>query len=234
MLRNLADASVHTVSGLALGTDTEVHRQSLQQDIPTVAVLAHGFDFLYPSQNRKLAAEILDSGGALITEFTSKRKPDRENFIQRNRIIAGLSRYTIVTETPYGGGSVSTATFAVMYGREVFALPGKITDPCSQGCNRLIAKNKAAAISNIPDLLTELRLNTKKQPDSLFSDAQLQAMLTAEQSALLSSIRKHTEISADDLAEETGLGMPQLLTLLLDLELKGLLTSSSSRKYSAR
>lgn len=131
-----------SVSGLALGVDKEVHEQSIHYKIPTVAVLAHGFHMLYPSKNKKLSEKILEEGGALFTEFNSSRKPDRENFIQRNRIIAGMSPSTIVVETGFGGGSVSTAAFANDYNREVFALPGKITDPYSQGCNQLIFRIK--------------------------------------------------------------------------------------------
>jgi DNA processing protein len=101
------------VSGLALGVDKEVHEQSIRHQVSTVAVLAHGFHTLYPSKNKKLSEKILEEGG-LFTEFNSSRKPDRENFIQRNRIVAGISPATIVVETAFGGGSISTATLPII------------------------------------------------------------------------------------------------------------------------
>ena len=141
---------------MALGADTEVHQISLANNIPTVGVLAHGFHTLYPSKNKNLSEKILEENGVLFTEFNSTQKPDRENFIQRNRVVAGLSPATIVVETAFGGGSMSTATFAVNYNREVYALPGKISDKYSQGCNQLIFQNKASVISTIPQLIEQL------------------------------------------------------------------------------
>lgn len=168
-----------SVSGLALGVDKEVHEQSIHHKIPTAAVLAHGFHTLYPSKNKKLSEKILEEGGALFTEFNSSRKPDRENFIQRNRIIAGISPSTIVVETGFGGGSVSTASFANDYNREVFALPGKITDPYSQGCNQLIFQNKASSISTVKDLIDSLGFNhSKEKVAELFPYSETNPQLT--------------------------------------------------------
>ncbi|MBB6371439.1 DNA-processing protein DprA [Chryseobacterium shigense] len=223
-----------SVSGLALGVDKEVHEQSIQQNIPTVAILAHGFHTLYPSKNKKLAENILQEGGALLTEFNSSRKPDRENFIQRNRIIAGISPSTIVVETGFGGGSISTAHFANDYNREVFALPGKITDPYSQGCNQLIFQNKATAISTIKDLIDLLALNPSKQKiGELFPFSETSIQLTDGQEAVYQSIKANPQVALDDLAEMISTPSYKILPIILELELLGKVKSFSGRQFMA-
>ncbi len=226
--------SYTSVSGLALGIDKEVHDQSLQKGIPTAAVLAHGFHTIYPSKNRKLSEKVLEEGGALFTEFNSSRKPDRENFIQRNRIVAGLSPATIVVETAFGGGSVSTATFANQYNREVFALPGKITDKQSQGCNHLIFQNKAAPISTIKDLIDYLGLKKPKAKiDELFSSSEIHIQLTECQQLIFNTISENPQVSLDDMIEKTGLASHKILPIILDLELLGKVKSLSGRQFVA-
>lgn len=223
-----------SVSGLALGVDKEVHEQSIHHQIPTVAVLAHGFHLLYPAKNRKLSEKILQEGGALLTEFNSLRKPDRENFIQRNRIIAGISPSTIVVETAFGGGSISTATFANQYNREVFALPGKITDRQSQGCNHLIYQNKAAAISTVKDLIDSLGLNkAAAKIENLFPRSEVMPQLTENQKSILSVISDHPKISLDDMIEKINLSSHKILPVILELELLGKVKSLSGRQFIA-
>lgn len=223
-----------TVSGLALGVDKEVHEQSVLHQKPTVAVLAHGFQYLYPAKNRKLSEKILHEGGALITEFNSARKPDRENFIQRNRIVAGISPATIVVETGFGGGSVSTAAFANDYNRDVFALPGKITDHCSQGCNQLIFHHKATAISTIKDLIELLGLNTPKEKmEELFPFSETIIQLSENQNLIYQSIQYYPQISLDDLAQRIDLPTHKILPIILELELLGKVKSFSGRQFIA-
>ncbi|WP_027381068.1 DNA-processing protein DprA [Chryseobacterium daeguense] len=223
-----------SVSGLALGIDKEVHEQSINNKIPTVAVLAHGFHVLYPSKNKKLSEKILEEGGCLLTEFNSSRKPDRENFIQRNRIVAGISPSTIVVETAFGGGSVSTATFANNYNREVFALPGKITDKQSQGCNQLIFHHKASAISTIKDLVENLGFNkaVTKNPE-LFPSYEIDIHLTENQELIFKTIFNNPQISLDDLAAKIGLSSHKILPVILELELLGKVKSFSGRQFMA-
>ncbi|MDM1553850.1 MULTISPECIES: DNA-processing protein DprA [Chryseobacterium] len=223
-----------SVSGLALGIDKEVHEQSIRNQKPTIAVLAHGFDFLYPAQNRKLSEKILQEGGILLTEFNSTRKPDRENFIQRNRIVAGLSPSTIVVETGFGGGSVSTAAFANDYNREVFALPGRITDIHSQGCNQLILHNKATAISTIKDLISMLGFhNPKEKIAELFPHSETTIQLTDNQENIYQFIKQNPQISLDDLAQEIDLSSHKILPIILELELLGKVKSFSGRQFIA-
>ncbi|WET48189.1 DNA-processing protein DprA [Chryseobacterium indologenes] len=223
-----------SVSGLALGIDKEVHEQSIRNQKPTIAVLAHGFDFLYPAQNRKLSEKILQEGGILLTEFNSTRKPDRENFIQRNRIVAGLSPSTIVVETGFGGGSVSTAAFANDYNREVFALPGRITDIHSQGCNQLILHNKATAISTIKDLISMLGFhNPKEKIAELFPHSEITIQFTDSQENIYQFIKQNPQISLDDLAQEIDLSSHKILPIILELELLGKVKSFSGRQFIA-
>lgn len=221
-----------SVSGLALGVDKEVHEQSILYNIPTTAVLAHGFHTLYPSKNKKLSEKIIEEGGALLTEFNSSRKPDRENFIQRNRIIAGISPSTIVVETGFGGGSVSTASFANDYNREVFALPGKITDLYSQGCNQLIFQNKAMAISTVKDLVDSLGFNHSKQKiEELFPHSEINRQLTEDQEAVYETIKVHPKVTLDDLAQMISVPSYKILPIILELELLGKVKSFSGRQF---
>ncbi|MCL8536266.1 DNA-processing protein DprA [Chryseobacterium gallinarum] len=223
-----------SVSGLALGIDKEVHEKSIQYRKPTIAVLAHGFQFLYPAKNRKLSERILQEGGCLITEFNSSRKPDRENFIQRNRIVAGISPSTIVVETGFGGGSVSTAAFANDYNRDVFALPGKITDPYSQGCNQLIFHNKAIAISTIKDLVNMLGFNhPKEKTGELFPYYETSAQLTENQYIIYKIIKENPQITLDDLSQEAAVSSYKILPIILELELLGKVKSFSGRQFMA-
>jgi DNA processing protein len=221
-----------SVSGLALGTDKEVHAESIRQKIPTIAVLAHGFHTLYPSSHKKLSENILSENGVLITEFNSSRKPDRENFIQRNRIIAGISQSTIVVETAFGGGSISTANFANNYNRDVFALPGKITDKFSQGCNHLIFQNKAIAISTIQDLINQIGFNSPKEKiEELFPYMETTIQLSENQESIYNIITSHPQISLNDLADKIDQPTHKILTTILELELLGRVKSLSGRQF---
>ncbi|MBS1548651.1 MAG: DNA-protecting protein DprA [Bacteroidetes bacterium] len=220
-----------TVSGLALGADTVVHEQSLRNQIPTIAVLAHGFQTMYPSKNRKLAERIIESGGALITEFMSFQKPERENFIQRNRIVAGLCEATIVVETAFGGGSMSTATFANNYNRDVYALPGRISDPYSQGCNHLIMQNKASVISTIKDLMQQLGIHRQPQTGNLFQELPKIEFMNKQQEIIYHHIQKNPDISLDDLSDVLSVPAFNLLGDLLQMELLNIIKTTSARTY---
>lgn len=231
-LAELPPQKIATVSGLALGVDTEVHQSSLHNSLPTIAVLAHGFHTLYPSKNRKLAEDILEHGGVLFTEFNSSQKPDRENFIQRNRIIAGLSPATVVVETAFGGGSVSTATFANNYNRDVYALPGRIDEKYSQGCNQLIFQNKATAISTVAGLIEELGYHKEKEKTGdLFPTSETKILLPQLQQDILAQLHARTPHSLDDISENLGLPSYKILPDLLQLELYGYIKALSGRQY---
>ena len=145
------------ISGLAEGIDTASHQSAVQFGVPTVGVLGHGLDCLYPSKNRDLVISMIHGGGGVITEFLSGSRIAKGNFPQRNRIIAGMSEATIVIESKSTGGALITAELANDYNRDVYAVPGRMGDEASEGCNNLIKENKAAIVSNLIDFLSALR-----------------------------------------------------------------------------
>ena len=233
-LAEVKSKNILTVSGLALGVDTEVHEVSLQNEIPTIGILAHGFHTLYPSKNRKLSEKIIAEGGTLFTEFNSSQKPDRENFIQRNRVIAGFSPATVVVETAFGGGSISTATFANNYNREVYALPGKISDKYSQGCNHLIYQNKAMAISTLRNLAEQLGFyQDSEKIGELFPFSETRIKCTENQENILKVLDKNKSISLDAISELLALPTFKILPDLLQLEISGYVKALSGRQYLA-
>ena len=175
--RLLRDLSVSfpdllVVSGLAYGIDICAHRNALKNQLPTVGVLAHGLDRIYPPVHRSTAIEMLDRGG-LLTDFPSGTNPDRQNFIRRNRIVAGLADATIVIESAEKGGSLITADIAFSYGRDVYAFPGRVTDINSKGCNSLIRQNKGGLITCADDLIMAMRWDVAQKTDALPVQTQL-------------------------------------------------------------
>lgn len=231
LMSELVGSKVCTISGLALGADSSVHEESLKNDIPTIAVLAQSLDKIYPASNKNLSKKILENNGALITEYASFEGMAKENFLQRNRIIAGFSPHLIVVETAYGGGSVTTVTAANQYNRDVFALPGKITDVYSQGCNQLIANNKAETIVDIKGLVKNL--NFTPQPE-LFPKEEPKIKIDPEKKdhhKILEIITENNSISLDDLAEKSEIQHHKILPILLDLEIYGYIKCLSGRQY---
>lgn len=151
---------VLVVSGLAYGIDIHAHRAALQHQLKTVGVLAHGLDRIYPAEHRKTAVHMLEQGG-LLTEFMSRTTPDRQNFIRRNRIVAGMSDATIVVESAAKGGALITAELANEYHRDCFAFPGRCTDPYSAGCNLLIRNNQATLVTSAEDIVKAMNWTQK-------------------------------------------------------------------------
>ena len=231
LTQELSGSKVCTISGLALGADSCVHEESLKNQIPTIAILAQSLDKIYPASNKTLAKKIIENNGALITEYASFEGMVKENFLQRNRIIAGFSPHLIVVETAYGGGSVTTVTASNQYNRDVFALPGKITDVYSQGCNHLIANNKAESIVDIKTLVKNL--NFVPQPE-LFPAEEPKIKIDSDKKdhlKLLEIITENKSISLDELADKSGILHHKLLPILLDLEIYGYVKCLSGRQY---
>ena len=228
----LRDKNVLIVSGLALGTDGYAHQQALNHNIPTVGVLAHGLHMIYPAVHEKMSKDILENGGALLSEFNSSAKPDREHFLQRNRIVAGISQFTIVVETAFGGGSMSTVSYANQYNREVLALPGRFGDKYSQGCNMIIAQNKAKILASFQDVLDELGDNypSVKQPQ-LFEPKEIEVEERLKPAYQL--IAENSPISLDDLSLKLEMPPFKLLPILLDLELLGYIKALSGKQYAS-
>ncbi|TWP27298.1 DNA-protecting protein DprA [Apibacter muscae] len=221
----LSSKKINIISGLALGIDGCAHKKAVEFNIPTIGVLAHGLNQLYPPQHESLAMNMLKNGG-LISEYPVHTKPERTHFIQRNRIIAGLSSITIIIESAYGGGAISTAKFANSYNREVFALPGRITDISSQGCNQLIRNLEAQIITQPKDILSFLgdSINKIKQPE-LFPN------LLEDEEIIYKYLKTNGNTSIDTLAVELNLSTFQLMPILLNLELKNIIKSNPGKYF---
>ena len=153
LVKELSSQNILVVSGMAFGIDAIAHKAAFKNNLATVGVLGHGLDQIYPPEHSNLAKDMLKHGGGLLTEFRSKTKPDKHNFPTRNRIVAGMSDATIVIETGEKGGSMITAELANGYNKDVFALPGKINDNKSAGCNFLIRNNKAMLLTDAEELI---------------------------------------------------------------------------------
>jgi len=231
--KNLIDElSVHQlliISGLAYGIDISAHKEALNKNIPTVGVLGHGLDRIYPGVHVQYAKKMLENGG-LLTEFISYTKPDRENFPMRNRIIAGLSDAVVVVEAKETGGALITAEIANSYNRDVFALPGRINDEFSFGCNRLIKTNKAALIQSAKDI--EYILGWETSPIKSSSvQKQLFIELTSEEEKILNIMKTNGETSIDMLAVLSEMSMSKVSVLLLNLEFKGIVRCLPGKLY---
>lgn len=230
LIQGLAEYQVTVISGLALGIDAYAHRMALKYHLPTIGVLAHGLEHLYPPQNKNLAREIIQSGGALLTEFTSREAPDKHHFPNRNRIVAGISDATIVIESGVKGGSMVTADLAHGYNREVFAVPGKITDSKSSGCLLLIKQFKSQLLTSADDLIRSLQWQLAPGT-SKPAAPELQFPLTAQEQRILDELKEKASIAIDDLHRLTSLNPGDLSAALLNLEMQGLIQSLPGKQY---
>lgn len=222
---------VVVVSGLAYGIDICAHRSALDNNLATIGVLAHGLDRIYPHLHRDTAAAMTHHGG-LLTEFMSKTTPDRQNFVRRNRIIAGLSDATIVVESAAKGGSLITADIASSYHRDCFAFPGAVGAPYSEGCNNLIRDNGAMLLQNAEDLVKALRWDV--QPTQQPTQRELFPDLNEEEMCVVDHLKRQPEgVQINMLTLDTGLSVQRLYAILFELELKGVVVSQSGGTYRA-
>ncbi len=208
------------ISGLAYGVDVFAHQLAIKNNLQTVAVLAHGLDTMYPKNHHKEATKMQENGG-LLTDFWSGSKPERENFIKRNRVVAGLSQATIVIESAVKGGSLITADIANSYNRDVFALPGRVTDLYSKGCNDLIKTNKAAILTSAKDLAYLLNWETD------FKEKVIQKQLFVEldevEQIIYNYLLKEGKQTLDIIALHCNLPIYKISSILLNLELKAII-----------
>ena len=227
LLADLSDLNIVTVSGLAYGIDILIHKKSIQYQIPTIGVLAHGLNFMYPTTHQKIAHEMIKDG-ALLTEFNPFQKAERNNFPARNRIIAGLVDALVVVESGSSGGSMITAEFANQYSREVFAFPGRANDALSRGCNHLIKTNKAHLIESGDDLKYMLDLNSKSKEDH-----QLQLFNTLDnvEKRIVETVQQYGTCLLDRLILSTNLNFGELSSYLIKMECKGILTCLPGKRY---
>ncbi len=230
-LRELAqlcpDAIV--VSGLAYGIDIQAHRQALQNGLPTLGVLAHGLDQIYPRMHRQTAVEMLNQGG-LLTEFMSGSTAEKLNFVARNRIVAGITDATLVVESASKGGSLITARIANEYGRDVFAVPGRVGDATSAGCNQLIGESRAQLLQSAQELTEMLGWATAKAEQQPIQ-RELFPELSDDEKIIYNALKDSEGKNLNRLTVETNIPIGQLTGLLFDLEMHGVVRRMSGGTY---
>ena len=224
---------VLVVSGLAYGVDICAHRQALAEGWPTVGVLAHGLDQIYPYRHRDTAAKMVGHGG-LLTEFMTQTNADKPNFVRRNRIVAGISDACIVVESAAKGGSLITAEIAQNYSRAVFAFPGSVGMPYSEGCNNLIRDNVAGLISNALDFVKAMGWQEEAMRKQLYAggiERNLFPDLSPEEAAIVGQLRQSNDLQLSMLSVKTAIPIGQLTALLFQLEMKGVVKPLAGGMY---
>ena len=211
------------VSGLAYGIDVAAHRAAVSHGLPTVGVMATGVNTIYPADHRATAAEMVRHGGMLLTEYTSAEPVHKGNFVARNRIVAGLCDCLLVVESAEKGGALITARLASQYSRDVFALPGRISDTYSSGCNRLINRQEAQLITSAADICAAMNWPVRNSAAGSPVQAELPLALTAEEELIVRFLETNENASVSAIISATGLPVTQLMSMLIDMEFRGLL-----------
>lgn len=228
LVEDLKADNVLIVSGLAYGVDTCAHKASVKQGIPTVGVMGSGMQQIYPAPNKKLASDMVEQGGGVLTECMSGTQPERENFPRRNRIIAGMADAVVVIESALKGGSLITADIANSYNRDVFAYPGRVMDLYSQGCNYLIRTNRAHLMESVLNLRYVMRWDTEKKVEkqtAFFRE------YTDEEKKIMDCFGDNAVIALDDIIVKTELSTTKIAALLLGLEFDGILMALPGKRY---
>ena len=222
------------VSGLAYGIDVCAHRAALKAGLPTVGVLAHGLDRIYPTAHRSTAKSMIENGG-LLTEFMSGTNPFPQNFVQRNRIVAGMADATVVIESASKGGSLITASLATGYDRDCFAFPGRINDQYSQGCNELVSRNRAALITSAYDFVEAMNWEVatkKKSAEDL--QTELFPDMSPEETAVMTALRENSDgLQVNQMVVQLNTPINKLLPLLFEMEMKGYVKAVAGGCYRA-
>jgi DNA processing protein len=233
LVKELASQHVLIVSGMAYGVDAIAHKAAVRNQLPTVGVLAHGLDQLYPQEHSGLAKDMIKHNGGLLTEYRSKTKPDKHNFPIRNRIVAGMSDATIVIETGIKGGSMITAELANGYNKDVFAIPGKVTDTKSAGCNYLIKNNKAMLLTDAQELIEvmgwEEKAKSKKEGKR---QREIFIELTKEEKVIIDILKEKETVHIDEINLKSGLSSSTVAAAILSLELQGVINTIPGKMYS--
>lgn len=225
----LAPYNVLVVSGLAYGVDVAIHKECLANETPTVGVLGHGLDRLYPQVHKAVSQKMVLNGG-LLSEFPILTNPDRQNFPQRNRIIAGLADVTVVIEASIKGGALITAEIANSYNKDVYAFPGRTNDVFSEGCNFLIKTNRAGLINHPKDLIYYLGWDEEIPKKKTEVQATLQLSLTPNEQKVVDTLQ-NGQLSIDELALATQMQQSKLAIVILTLEMQGIIVSLPGKIY---
>lgn len=220
------------ISGLAYGIDAASHIAALENNVPTAAVVAHGLDMIYPSTHRDLARRIIKAGGAILTEYPSNSTPYAGRFLERNRIVAGLSHLTFVIESEVKGGAMSTANTAQSYNREVAALPGRASDNASGGCNHLIRKNKASLVASAKDIMDLMNWKSPYEKLEVSQD-----VLFPELEGDAYEIYEFLKLSADPATVDsihaaTSIPVSRLMSILTEMEFDGIIIRQPGNRFS--
>ena len=222
------------VSGLAYGIDVCAHRAAIKAGLPTIGVLAHGLDRIYPGAHRATAKQMLENGG-LLTEFMSGTNSLPQFFVQRNRIVAGMADATVVVESASKGGSLITASLAQSYSRDCFAFPGRVNDQYSCGCNELVSRNRAALITSAYDFVEAMNwevATTKKSASDL--QTELFPDLSPEETAVMTALRENSDgLQVNQMVVQLNMPINKLLPLLFEMEMKGLVKAVAGGCYRA-
>lgn len=229
IVSQLVADNVLVVSGLAYGVDTYAHNAALRNKLATAAVLAHGFQTIYPAANLGLAKRIVDSGGCLLTENISGTEPDRENFPKRNRIVAGMIDCLIVVESASKGGALITAEIANTYDREVFAFPGRIGDHYSEGCNKIIKEHKANILTDVEDIRNIMRWSENKK--SVAKQMRMFRDFSQEEAMVMEVFANEDVVYLDKIITATMLSPTKIASILLSLEFDGVLSALPGKRY---
>lgn len=239
LVKDLAASKVTIMSGLAFGVDALAHKAALKNRLPTVGVLAHGLDKMYPPEHAALARDMIAQQGGLLTEFKSGTKPDKHHFPSRNRVVAGCCDATIVIETDLKGGSMITAELANGYNRDVFAIPGRITDLRSSGCNYLISTNKAQLLHSAGDLLQFMGWEDHIETDTVQGkkkgkpkiQKELFIELSREEKAVITILQESEAAHIDEINFRSGLSNGAVAAAILRLELENVIVSLPGKIY---
>lgn len=229
LVKDLAEQNITIISGLAYGIDAMAHKAALKHDLPTVGVVGHGLDKIYPSDHSGLAKDMIKNGGGILSEFFSGTKPDKHNFPLRNRIVAGISDATVLVETNIKGGSMITGNLANAYNRDVFAVPGRTSDPKSSGCNHLIKYNKAILLTDAEELLEVMGWKEKKTKSK--KQKELFIELSAEEKQVVQLLQQKEIVSIDEINITSGLSSSTIAAAILNLELQNVVTSLPGKMY---
>lgn len=230
LIEDLVPLDPVIVSGFAYGVDIVAHQLAMENNLQTIGVLAHGLNQIYPKTHKRYISKMEEKGG-FITEFWSSSNPDKEKFVRRNRIVAGMTEATIVIESADKGGSLITANLANDYNREVFAVPGRVTDRYSQGCNNLIKTQKANVLTSAADLIYGLNWDLESKPKSI--QRQLFVELAPDEEIIYNFLIKSGKELLDIIALECNFPIFKISGILLNMELKGLIRPLPGKMFEA-
>jgi len=230
IVEGLQPYEVVLVSGLAYGVDITMHRKACSMGIPNIGVLGHGLGSIYPAAHKSTALRMQDNGG-LLTEYVHNEGPDREHFPMRNRIISGLCDALLVVETGATGGSMISVEFALKHHLEVFAVPGRPSDPQSSGCNQLIKSNRARLVESAADIVEAM--NWDVSGSSTGVQGRLFEELSEQEARIMSAVRATPQLGIDELSRAVSMEAGVLASTILQLEFRGLLRTFPGKRYSA-